>query len=59
MGTVGSVIAHIYHIKREKERITRESIFEPRWNIKIKKEKKKSPSLEEGIKEPLLNNHEE
>ena len=54
MGTVGSIIAHFYYIKREKQKVVRESIFEPREKIKniiIKP----PPTLKGGILEPLLN----
>lgn len=60
MGTVGSIIAHIYHIKRAEEKAARESIFEPRGEEKTKIKKGKIlPSSGEGFEEPLLNKSEE
>ena len=55
MGTVGSIIAHFYYIKREKQKVLRESIFEPRENINKNKIIKPPPTMKEGILEPLLN----
>ena len=57
MGTVGSVIAHFYHIKALKQKVSRESIFEPRENINKNKIIKPPPTMKEGILEPLLNKY--